>query len=368
MKVLVTGAEGFIGKNLCLTLKTRGHEVLSYTKEDSDDLLNKYASICDFVVHLAGINRPKHVDEFYEGNVNFTEYLCDVLSKHENKVPILVSSSIHAEGESDYGKSKREGEAVLLKYQTEETPVYIYRLSNVYGKWSQPNYNSVIATWCYHIAHDLDVSIHDPSVTIPFVYIDDVVRAFVDTIEGKIETSNDGYYEVTPIDVVSLKEVYELLLSFKASQTNLEVPNLKTHFSKNLYSTYLSFIPKESLIYDLVMHEDQRGSFTEFLKSDTHGQVSVNISKPGITKGQHWHHSKNEKFLVVKGVGVIQMRHMITQETFEFKVSGDRLQVVDIPTGYTHNIVNTGSDDMITIMWVNEIYDPNNPDTYYEEV
>ena len=367
-KILVTGAKGFIGSNLIVTLKQKNYEILEYDIDSTPEDLNNYTKTCDFLVHLAGINRPLDPSEFYEGNAGFTEVLCNLLEKHNNKVPVLVSSSIHAQGDSDYGKSKKQGEDVLLSYKDEHTPVYIFRFSNVYGKWSRPNYNTVIATWCYNIANNQDIVVNDENVEIPFVYIDDVVNSIVMAIENKIEFSEDSYYEALPIDWVKLGEVRDLLYSFKKSREDLSYPNLKTRFSKNLYSTYLSYIPIDQMSYKLKMNVDNRGSFTEVLKSDIVGQVSINISKPGITKGQHWHHSKNEKFLVVYGEGIIQMRHIITNDFYEYKVNGNELEVVDIPTGYTHNIINTGKTDMVTMMWVNEIYDPNSPDTYYEEV
>ena len=367
-KILVTGAKGFIGSNLVVTLKQLDYEVMEFDSDNTDVDLNEFTKSCDFVVHLAGINRPLNPSEFYEGNAGFTEVLCSLLEKHNNKVPVLVSSSIHAQGDSDYGKSKLQGEEVLREYGSDGTPTYIYRYSNVYGKWSRPNYNTVIATWCYNIARGEDIIVNDPSVEIPFVYIDDVVKSIISCVDGTVELSDSSYYEALPIDTVSLGEVRDLLYSFKESRSNLSFPNLLTRFSKNLYSTYLSYIPLNEMSYKLKMNVDNRGSFTEVLKSDLVGQVSINISKPGITKGQHWHHSKNEKFLVVYGQGVIQMRHIITNETYDYVVSGEELEVVDIPTGYTHNIINTGETDMVTMMWVNEVFDPSNPDTYYEEV
>lgn len=368
MKILVTGSQGFIGKNLVYSLIQHGYEVLEYDRTQTLEELNDYTQHCDFVVHLAGINRPMNPEEFYAGNSQFTGVLCDLLIKNKNKVPILVSSSIHASGESDYGKSKKEGEQILLNYQDAQTPVYILRLSNVYGKWSRPNYNTVIATWCYNVANDLDIVVNDEDAVIPFVYIDDVVSYIIKAINGEVEAKQKPYYEVYPIDAVSLGEVKTLLESFKASRCNYFVPNLETNFSKNLYSTYLSFIPGNQMKYPLKTHSDHRGSFTEFLKTEKQGQVSINVSKPGITKGQHWHHSKNEKFLVVSGKGMIRMRNLMNNEIYEYEVTGEKLEVVDIPTGYTHNIINTGTEDLVTIMWANELFDSENPDTYYEEV
>lgn len=363
-KILVTGSNGFIGKNLVVSLKELDYEILTFDSKDSLETLKEHTKHCDFVVHLAGINRPEKTEEFYEGNVDLTQTLIDYLESQNNLVPLLVSSSIQADKDNDYGKSKKAGEKLVQDYQGKS---YIFRLSNVYGKWSRPNYNSVIATWCHNITHGLELQVSDPEIKIPFVYIDDVVKDIIKAIENKLNIKSD-YHEVHPIDVMSLGEVKDLLISFKESRKNLHYPNLNTNFSKNLYSTYLSYIPIDKMSYALTMHEDHRGSFTEFIKGEDVGQVSVNISKPGIIKGQHWHHSKNEKFLVVYGQGKIEMRHIITDEKYVYEVSGDKLEVVDIPTGYTHNIINTGETDMVTLMWANEIFDQNNPDTYFMEV
>lgn len=361
-KILVTGASGFIGSNLCVSLQELSYTILSFDKDNTMDELKAMVQEADFVVHLAGINRPKNPEDFYKGNVGLTENLISYLEKY-NPVPLLVSSSIQAGNDSDYGKSKLEGEKLVENYKGKGM---VFRLSNVYGKWSRPNYNSVIATWCHNISHDLELVVNDPKVEVNFVYIDDVVKDIIAAIEGQLELNT--YHEVKPIDTVSLGEVKNLLVSFKESRINLSFPNLKSNFSKNLYSTYLSYIPIDEMAYKLTMHQDHRGSFTEFLKDETLGQVSVNVSKPGITKGQHWHHSKNEKFLVVYGQGQIEIRHIITNEKFIYEVSGETLEVIDIPTGYTHNIINTGKNDMVTIMWANEMFDPNNPDTYFMEV
>ncbi len=363
-KILVTGSNGFIGKNLVKTLEYLDYEILKFDSTDSLDTLESHVKVCDFVVHLAGVNRPEHVKAFYEGNVSLTKTLINMLEKHTNLVPLLITSSIQAENDSDYGQSKKAGERLVENYKGKS---YIFRLSNVYGKWSKPNYNSVIATWCHNINHDIELKVTDPNITVPFVYIDDVVEDILKAIENNLLIESK-YHEVKPIDTVSLEEVKSLLESFKETKNNLHFPNQHTRFSKNLYSTYLSYVPVDKTSYELTMHQDERGSFTEFIKDLELGQISVNISKPGITKGQHWHHSKNEKFLVVSGEGVIQLRHIITDDYHEYKVSGERLTVVDIPTGYTHNIINTGQTDMVTIMWANEVFDPNNMDTYFMEV
>lgn len=381
MKILVTGAKGFVGKNIVTTLrnikdgkdKTRSlviDEIYEYDLTNSKYDLKEFTKDCDFVIHLAGVNRPTKPEEFYEGNAGFTETLCNYLKENNNHSPILISSSIHAGKENDYGKSKKEGEDLLLQFGKENyNPVYIYRFANLFGKWCRPNYNSVTATWCYNIANGLEIQINDPSVVLPLCYIDDVVNEILNCIEGNPYKIQDNYYGVKTIHEVSLGELSSLLYSFKESRNNRETPHMKEDsFEKKLYSTYLSYLPEDKFSYELKMNVDYRGSFTEFLKTEEFGQVSINISKPGITKGQHWHHSKNEKFLVVSGEGVIQFRKIGEEKVIEYKVSGEKLEVVDIPTGYTHNIINTGTVDMVTVMWANEKFDPNKPDTYYEEV
>ncbi|QIK70042.1 SDR family oxidoreductase [Erysipelothrix sp. HDW6C] len=368
MKILITGANGFVGKNLVASLQPLGYEIYAYDRQNTLEDLKSLTRDCDFVVHLAGINRPKHPSDFFEGNATFTETLCSLLKSHNNKAPILISSSIQADLDNDYGQSKKMGEAVLLRHGIDnDSDVLIYRFSNLFGKWSRPNYNTVIATWCNNVAHGIDVHIDDPQKMMNFIYIDDVITEIIRAINGTPTRINDEY--VVPISYnVSLGQTLELIQGFKHQRESLFVPNFKNGFERALYSTYLSFLPKDAFSYPLVSHHDDRGSFTEFVKSEDRGQVSINISKPGITKGNHWHNTKTEKFLVVQGEGLIQFRDVFETEIIEYVVSGTQLEVVDIPPGYTHNIINTGDDDMVTVMWVNEPFDPNNPDTFSEVV
>lgn len=365
MKILVTGSNGFIGKNLCLFLKQSNYEVIPFDK-DTKESLETLVSRCDFVMHLAGVNRPKDNSEFISGNTGLTGELIELLKKDNRKIPLLISSSIQATRDNPYGKSKKEAEDLVFKYGQETgAPVYVYRLDNAFGKWCRPNYNSVVATFCYNIANNLDITINDPNALIKFVYIDDICESFISCINKE---STNEYLSVTPSYEITLGKLAELLYSFKESRNNLEVPLMKDGFEKKLYSTYLSYLPEGNFSYLLNAHSDARGSFTEFLRTDDKGQVSVNISHPGIVKGNHYHHTKNEKFLVVKGKGIIRFRKVGDTKVIEYPVSDEKLEVVDIPTGYTHNIENVGEEDMITIMWANEVFDPDHPDTFYEEV
>ena len=369
MKILVTGAKGFIGKNLIAELRNRKYtEIFEYDRDTDSYLLDEYCKEADFLFHLAGVNRPKEQSEFMEGNFGFTSDLLDSLKKHNNTCPVMISSSVQAELDNPYGESKKAGEDLLFSYGEETgAKVLVYRFPNVFGKWCKPNYNSAVATFCHNVAHDLPIQVNDPSVVMNLVYIDDVVSELINALEGK-ESKVGEFCEVPVVHTITLGEIVDLIYSFKKSREDRSIPKMSEEFTKKLYSTYLSYLPEDKFSYDLKMNVDQRGSFTEFIKTPDRGQVSVNISKPGITKGNHWHHTKNEKFLVVSGKGVIRFRKIDSEEIIEYFVSGDKMEVVDIPTGYTHNIENLGDTDMVTIMWANEAFDPEKPDTYFLEV
>ena len=371
LPILITGYAGFVGKNLVAELKNQGYEnLLLFERDDTPETLARYASQASFVIHLAGINRPKDPSEFYSGNAGLTEVLLAELEKAANKAPVLVTSSVQAALDNDYGKSKKQAEDAIFAHGDKlGSPVYVFRMEGVFGKWCRPNYNSVVATFCHNIARDLPIQVRDPAFELPLVYIDDVVRCILDALDGKVQKDAEGICRIHPVHSVTLGRLAELLYSFKESRQSLAVPALAPDsFEKKLYSTYLSYLPTDTFKYPLTMHVDERGSFTEFLRSPERGQVSVNISKPGIVKGNHWHHTKNEKFLVVKGQGLIRLRRIDSQEVLEYPVSGDKLEVVDIPVGYTHSIENVGSEDMITVMWANEAFDPDHPDTYFLKV
>ncbi len=369
MKILVTGSDGFIGKNLIHTLKhTTNHDVLEINRETSKQAQADYLKQADIIYHLAGVNRPHHNAEFMIGNKELTAKMIEQLESLENYPPIVFSSSIQAELGNQYGKSKRAAEQAIKMYSKKnEVPCYIYRLPNVFGKWSKPNYNSVIATFCYRIARDEEIEIHDRKTELSLVYIDDVLKEFIGILNGKTFKENI-YYSIPIIYKEDLGWIAALIYSFKESRKTKVLPNLSDSFTKKLYSTYLSYLPEDAFSYPLITHEDARGSFTEFLKSSEAGQVSINVSKAGVTKGEHWHQTKAEKFLVVKGKGLIKLRAIYSDEVIEYEVSDEKLEVVDIPVGYTHSITNTGDEDMVTVMWVNEIYDPTTSDTYPLEV
>lgn len=368
MKVLITGSNGFIGKNLVEKFnEIKGYEIISIDKDNSkEELINGLVN-ADFIFHLAGVNRPKNDEEFFKGNTGLTEDIINILKENNKNTPILITSSIQADLDNAYGKSKKGAEEALLSYGRETgSKIFIYRLPNVFGKWCRPNYNSAVATFCHNIARDEEVFISDPNREMTLVYIDDVVRNLINTMND--ENAESGYVSVDVEHKITLGEIVKLIKSFKESRTDLMIPDMSSEITKKLYSTYLSYLPEDKFSYPLKMNVDNRGSFTEVLKTADRGQVSINISKPGITKGNHWHNTKNEKFLVVSGKGVIRFRKPGNTDIIEYRVSGEKLEVVDIPVGYTHSIVNEGETDMVTLMWVNEVFNPEIPDTIWLEV
>ena len=398
MNILVTGAKGFAGKNLCAALrnikdgkdKTRPEviidEIFEYDIDSSSAQLDEYCQKADFVFNFAGINRPQNPDEFMQGNFGFASELLNNLKKYSNACPVMISSSIQAtcigRYDSEYGRSKKAGEELLFAYAQETgAKVLVYRFPNLFGKWCRPNYNSAVATFCNNIANDLPITVSDRSICLELLYIDDLVTEMLDALEGKehhctfdgIETvlSENGAYCAAPVThKVTLGEIVDLLNTFSAQPQSLIMPEIPDNsFAKKLYSTYLSYLPKEKVSFPLKMNEDARGSFTELLKTEKCGQFSVNISKPGITKGQHWHHTKWEFFIVVSGKGLIQQRKIGSYEVLNFEVSGDRIEAVHMLPGYTHNIINLSeTENLVTVMWANEQFDPNPPDTFFEVV
>lgn len=381
MNILVTGAKGFVGKNLVAQLhniqsgKAKNYhisediKVFEYDIDSDPAELDIYCKNANFVFNLAGVNRPKDQAEFMTGNFGFASTLLDTLKKYNNTCPVMISSSTQAALDNPYGESKRAGEDLMFQYSKETTAkVLVYRFSNVFGKWCRPNYNSAVATFCNNIANGLAIQVNDPSVVMNLVYVDDVVNELIAALTGN--EHRDGAYCFVPIvHTITLGGIVDLLYSFKEMPYSLNVPNLEDPFTKKLYSTYLSYLPKEKFSYPLKMNVDQRGSFTEIIRTGDRGQFSVNISKPGITKGQHWHHTKNEKFVVVSGHGLIQLRKIGTEEVINFEVNGEKIEVVEMIPGYTHNIINLSeTEDLVTFMWCNECFDPNNPDTYFEPV
>lgn len=399
MNILVTGAQGFVGKNLVANLRniaqgknrTRPNlhieEIFEYDLDTDPALLGEYCARADFVYHLAGVNRPRNNEEFMEGNFGFSSILLETLKQTGNKCPVVLSSSIQATligryGKSDYGRSKLAGEELFFAYDQETgAPVLVYRFPNLFGKWCRPNYNSVVATFCYNISHDLPIQVNDPSTQLELLYIDDLMEELLDALEGHPHRCDyeglmpllkeDGQYcYASPTHEVTLGEIVELLKSFKAQPQTLVLPEIPPDsFAKKLYSTYLSYLPQEKVAFPLKMNVDGRGSFTELLKARSCGQVSVNISKPGITKGQHWHNSKWEFFMVVSGHGLIQERKIGSEEVIEFEVDGDHIQAVHMLPGYTHNIINlSDTENLVTVMWANEQFDPSHPDTFGENV
>lgn len=399
MKILVTGAKGFVGKNLCAQLnnikegkaKCYGDlavsDVYEYDIDSTPEQLNQWCKDCDFVFNLAGVNRPQDPKEFMEGNFGFATVLLNTLKKYNNTCPVMISSSIQATlagrfGTSEYGKSKKAGEELMFQYGEETgAKVLVYRFPNLYGKWCRPNYNSAVATFCNNIANDLPITVNDPTVDMELLYIDDLVEEMICALKGEehhcefdgvetVMTPNGRYCAATVTHHVKLGEIVDLLHQFAEMPKTLMIPEIPADsFAKRLYSTYLSYLPKEKAIFDLRMNCDARGSFTELVHTLKCGQVSINISKPGITKGQHWHHTKWEQFIVVSGHGLIQLRKEGTDEVLNYEVSGDKIQSVIMLPGYTHNIINlSDTQDLVTVMYCNEIFDPTRPDTYFDPV
>ena len=406
MKILVTGAKGFVGKNLCANLRNiqegkdrtrpdlKIDEVFEYDIDSAPAELEKWCKEADFVFNLAGVNRPKETSEFMEGNFGFASTLLDTLKKYGNKCPVMLSSSQQASltgrfGNSEYGRSKKAGEDLFLKYQEETgAKVLIYRFPNLFGKWCRPNYNSAVATFCNNIANDLPIQVNDASVELELLYIDDLVDEMLNCLEGKehrcefegldvlpttncTNDTNKGRYCYCPVThKVTLGRIVELLHQFAEQPKTLMIPEIPFNsFEKKLYSTYLSYLPKEKVAFPLKMNVDERGSFTELVHTLNSGQVSINISKPGITKGQHWHNTKWEFFIVVNGHGLIQERKLGTDDVIEFEVSGDNIQCIHMLPGYTHNIINLSeTENLVTVMYCNEIFNPNKPDTFFEKV
>ncbi len=368
MKILVTGAKGFIGKNLVEELKRGGHEILAYDVDSSPEDLGEYARCCGFVFHLAGVNRTENPDDFIKGNLGLTSQLLESLKMHGNKAPVMLASSTQAALDNPYGKSKKAGEELVFRYGRESgVAVYVYRFPNVFGKWCRPNYNSAVATFCHNIARGLPIQVNEANPTLSLVYIDDLVKELANALNGKPNREGE-YCAVREQYKVNLLDIVNMLYSFKESRENLYIPDMGDEFAKKLYATYLSYLPEDSFSHPLAMREDERGSFTELLKTPERGQVSINITKPGIAKGNHWHNTKNEKFIVASGQARISFRKIGTEEVITYDVSGEKIEAVDIPPGYTHSITNTGETDLVTVMWASEPFDPDNPDTYSEEV
>lgn len=399
MNILVTGAKGFVGKNLCALLRTIADgknrtygniaitEIFEYDIDSKPEELEEYCQKADFVFNLAGVNRPQTTEEFMQGNFGFASTLLDTLKRHNNTCPVMLSSSIQATligryGEGEYGKSKRAGEELFFDYGRETgAKVLVYRFPNLFGKWCRPNYNSAVATFCNNIANDLPIMVNDRSTLLELLYIDDLMDEMVAALKGEehhcefdgIDTvlTEDGRYCAAPVThKVTLGEIVDLLNEFHEQPKSLTIPEIPANsFAKKLYSTYLSYLPKEKVAFPLKMNEDNRGSFTELLRSTNCGQVSINISKPGITKGEHWHNTKWEFFIVVSGRGLIQMRRIGSDEVLEFEVSGDKIEAVHMLPGYTHNIINlSDTENLVTVMWANESFDPNRADTFFEKV
>jgi UDP-2-acetamido-2,6-beta-L-arabino-hexul-4-ose reductase len=370
--VLVTGAKGFIGKNLIVRLQELNNiKIKSFDKEEDMDTLKKFLGETDFIFHLAGVNRPENVEEFKEVNLGLTKNIINLLEEMDKKIPVVITSSIQAELDNPYGKSKKMAEDELIKYSKKNrVPMYIYRLPNVFGKWSKPNYNSVVSTFCYNISHNLDIMISNSEKELELVYIDDVVDEFVSLLSNKVENIEKRFYKINRAFKITLGELADRIYQIRDMRKTLIVPDLSDDFMKYLHSTYLTYLDENNFSYDMDIKEDERGNFIELMKSKTFGQVSISRSKKGVVRGNHYHNTKNEKFCVIQGEAVIRLRNILDDKIISYHVSGEKIEIVDIPPGYTHSIENLteGDGEMILLIWANEIFDPKNPDTYYCEV
>lgn len=368
MKVLITGAKGFLGKNLVSNLRLNKDIIFyEYDRDNTLDDLDKYTSNCDFVFHLAGINRPKDTSEFMEGNFGFTSTLLEYLKKNNNKCPIMISSSIQAELDNEYGKSKKAGEDLIIKYGNDNNiDVYIYRFPNLFGKWCKPNYNSVVATFCNNIANDMPIVVNDESTELTLAYVDDVCNELINCMNGN-PTKEGMFCKVSTVYKKTLGEIVNLLKSFKEDDKSIMVPSTGNSFIKKLYATYISYVPLNKMVVDLDEHRDERGVFCELVRTKEAGQVSISTTNPNIVRGGHYHNTKMERFIVVKGKAKIQFEHVMTHEKIEFEVSGDKLQYVTIPVGYQHSINNIGDGELVMILWANELFEKDKPDTYVME-
>lgn len=366
--ILITGAHGFIGRNLCITLKAASHTVIPIDLQNTEqDLLNGLEK-ADFVIHLAGVNRSTRQEDFKKGNLDFTLSLLQKLTQLNKEIPIIVSSSTQALLDNPYGQSKKAMEDAVFSWaQGKKNKVFVYRLSNVFGKWCRPNYNSVTATFCYQISHHLPIQIDHPDKILHLIYIDDIVASFLSVIDH-YQTLQTGLFEVTPAYPITLQALADKLYAFSNNTTSLMMPDLKNDFDKALYATYLSYLEPSDFKYSLTTKIDSRGNLSEFIKSHAFGQLFISTTHPGITRGNHWHHTKTEKFLVLQGEAIISLRAIEGNEVLNYNVSGEKLQVIDIPPGYTHAITNCGQTDLLTLFWASEPFNPEKPDTYYEEV
>lgn len=362
MKVLIIGSDGFLGRNLKVRLKEKNIETIDFTRCTPIEQLPEILTSVDFIFHLAGVNRPKDPDEFVKGNYKLTNLICDAVRRSGRKIPILFSSSVHAESKSEYGRSKLSAERLLTKFESDTaSPVYMYRLANVFGKWSKPNYNSVVATFCYNIANDIDIEIHDPEARLQLVYIDDVISHFIE----QLSKSPNGLHrlDVEPTYSLTIQTLAEMLFEFKVNRQNLIVDGVGKGLVRALYATYLSYLKPIQFSYELPEYKDQRGSFVELLKTGDSGQFSFFTAHPGITRGKHYHHTKNEKFLVVRGTAYFRFKNILTNEVFEKYTSDDKLEVVETVPGWAHEVTNVGKDEMLVFVWANEVFDRAMPDT-----